>query len=104
MDIVKVTAALDAAATESDPAMADRLVLVYVAPGSAGMVIHRIGHGTHVLTAGGQRHEFKAKIMGAIDALWPDLAKQTRTYLRIGADFIANSGQLARHLGGGGDE
>lgn len=102
--MLKVTAALDAAAVESDAPMAGRLVLVYISPGAGGMVIHRVGRGTHVLNHGGERHQFKDKIMGAIDALWPELSRQTRTYLRIAADFIGNNAQLARMMGGGGDD
>lgn len=104
MDILKVTAALDAAARESDEQFADRLVLVYVSPGAGGLVMHRVTRGTHVLNQAGEKQDFKARIMAALDALWPELPKQTRAYLRIGVDFIANNSGLARMMGAGGSD
>lgn len=103
MDVVKLAAAVDAAALESDAAMADRVLLVYISPGAAGLVIHRVGRGTHVLNHGGGKAEFKDKIMSALDALWPELSRSTRSYLRIGADFIAHS-KIARLMGGSDDD
>lgn len=103
MDVAKLAAAVDAAALESDAPMADRVLLVYISPGVGGLVVHRVTRGTHVLNAGGERREFKDKIMAALDALWPELSKETRSYLRIGADFIANS-KIARLMGGSSDE
>jgi hypothetical protein len=103
VDIETLCTVLDGEATTSDPAMADRVLLVYIAPGDGGLVVHRVGHGTHVLSATGKRSDFKHSIMAALDALWPELSKQTRMWLRVGADMIAHS-PVARMMGGADDD
>jgi hypothetical protein len=103
VDVERLCAALDAEAIASDPGMAPRVLLVYIAPGESGLVVHRVGRGTHVLSATGKRSEFKDRIMGALDALWPELSRQTRTWLRVGADMIAHS-PVARMMGGAVDD
>lgn len=100
MDVVKLCEQLDQAATTNDAPAADRVLLVYIAPGEGGLVVHRVGRGTHVLQGTGEKSEFAERIMGALDVLWPELPRQTRRYLQIGADMIAHS-PIAKMLGGG---
>lgn len=100
MDVVKLCEQLDQAARANDAPAADRVLLVYIAPGDGGLVVHRVGKGTHVLNSTGDKEEFAGRIMGALDVLWPELPRKTRRYLEIGADMIARS-PIAKMLGGG---
>lgn len=101
MNIDLLCEKLDAAANESDAEMADRVLLVYIAPGEAGLVIHRVGKGTHILSGSDDKDAFADRIMGALDMLWPEMPKRTRRYLEMGADMIARS-PVARMISGGG--
>jgi hypothetical protein len=100
MDMIHVTDAVKAAALESDPDGATRLLVVYLAPGDGGLYVYRLGCGLHQL--GGDNQNFASSMRAAVEKLWPESSKETRQWLRIAVDFLARS-PVAKMLRSDGD-
>jgi len=95
VDLQRIIDEVERLAVESDPEMAPRVLIVYLAANDAGLYVHRVQRGTHQL--GGETN-FQESMSGAVEKLWPESSTKTRQWLRIAADFIAHS-PIARMLG-----
>lgn len=104
MNVARLTQLVEDAALADDAPQADRVLLIYVSPGDAGVVVHRVKHGTHMLQGGTADADdsesargFRDGVVGVIDALWPEMPRTTRRWFVMGADMLGRS-PLARML------
>lgn len=97
MDLAKVTAAVDTAASESEPAHASSVFVVYHAPGGA-LFIHRVGYGTHQLFGDADR-DFAESCSECVERLWPEAPERTKRKLHVVAHIVAHS-PIAKMLEG----
>jgi hypothetical protein len=97
MDLRKVTDAADGAALESDPEMAGRVLLLFVAPQDGGLWLHRVGRGTHQL-GGTSADDFTDAVRAAVEQLWPEAPKKTQRWLVMLADLLVR-GPISKMLG-----
>jgi hypothetical protein len=96
VNLTKLYAAVEDAAGD-DPAAANRVIVIYLPPGDAGLYLHRVRIGSHLLGGGGPDADFAASMMAAVEKLWPESTPKLRNWLRVAADMISKS-PLARML------
>jgi hypothetical protein len=90
MDLARLTAVVEETAIASDAEAAGRVIVIYVAPGDAGLFVFRPGCGVHQLGGAGE-DDFAGSIRSALVKLWPEASKKTHQWLTIAADFLARS-------------
>ena len=96
-----MTSAVDAAASESEPAHASSVFVVYRAPGGS-LFIHRVGYGTHQLFGDGEK-DFAESCSECVEKLWPEAPTKTRRTLHVAAHILAHS-PIASMLAGAVDD
>jgi hypothetical protein len=98
MNLKKLAEELEAAARESDPENAGRLLLVYVSPAN-GIIVFRPGRPFAQLGGDDVDVNVSNEIEAAVDALWPEATTSTRQWL-IMIGHAAGRGAFSKLLGG----
>lgn len=102
MNLSKLHEAVDAAAAD-DPAVASRVLVLYLAPGNGGLFIHRVGVGSHMLGGAGD-DDFSKSMQRAVEKLWPESTPKLRQWLRVASDMLAHSPIAKMMMGATTDE
>jgi hypothetical protein len=104
MDFQACVDAITAAAQHSDPEAANRILILFVAPGDAGLYVARVERGADVIGGPGVEDGaagFRRALMRALGLLWPECSQGTRDWLEMGIDWLARS-PIAKRLVAGG--